>query len=192
MLQPNYRGSSGYGDDWAHTNAFRNWRLAIGDVVDAGRWLVSSGTAAPSKLAIVGWSYGGYAALQANVIDPDLFKAVVAIAPVTDLGMLKEEARGFVNFNLVATEIGGGAIVADGSPARHADRFKAPVIMFHGTNDINVGIRESRTMDAALRAAHATSSLIVYPGLDHRLDDATARTDLLTRSDAFLRTSLGP
>ena len=57
-------------------------RAAIGDVNDAGRWLVAQGIADPAKLAAVGWSYGGYAALQANVLDPKLYKAVVAVAPV--------------------------------------------------------------------------------------------------------------
>ena len=191
VLQPEYRGSAGYGDDWAKTNAFKSWRLAIGDVVDAGKWLVSSGTAAPSKLAIFGWSYGGYAALQANVIAPDLFRAAVAVAPVTDFGMLKEESRGFTNFTLVSNEIGSGAIVSEGSPARHADQFRVPVLLFHGDQDMNVGIGESRAMDSALRGKGKQSQLIVYKGLDHQLADSAVRSDMLAKSDAFLRGAMG-
>lgn len=89
VLQPNYRGSDGYGDEWYQKNGFQSWRTAIGDVTDAGKWLVAQGIAKPSALSIVGWSYGGYAALQSAVVEPDLFKAVVAIAPVTDLTILK-------------------------------------------------------------------------------------------------------
>ena len=64
----------GYGADWYGRNGFKAWDVAIGDVNDAGRWLVSEGIARPNQLAIVGWSYGGYAALQSQVLDPALFK----------------------------------------------------------------------------------------------------------------------
>ncbi len=147
VLQPEFRGSAGYGDKWYMDNGFKSWKTAIGDVCDAGRWLVAQGMADASKLAIVGWSYGGYAALQANVLDPDLFKAVVAVAPVTDLALLKTEAAAYTNGHLVAEFVGSGPHVDAGSPALHADVFKAPVIMFQGDNDLNVDIAQSRKMD---------------------------------------------
>jgi dipeptidyl aminopeptidase/acylaminoacyl peptidase len=62
VIQPEFRGSSGFGDDWFRNQGFKAWRVAVGDVGDAGRWLVAQGIADPKKLAIVGWSYGGYAA----------------------------------------------------------------------------------------------------------------------------------
>ena len=80
VLQPNYRGSAGYGDAWLQRNGFQGWRTSIGDVTDGARWLVAQGIADADRLAIVGWSYGGYAALQAGVTEPGLFKALVAIA----------------------------------------------------------------------------------------------------------------
>jgi hypothetical protein len=58
VLQPNFRGSAGYGDAWLRDNGFKSWRIAIGDVLDAGHWLVAQGIADPAKLAVVGWSYG--------------------------------------------------------------------------------------------------------------------------------------
>ena len=189
VLQPEFRGSSGYGASFGH-NALKNWQLAMSDVCDAGHWLVKEGIADPAKLAIMGWSYGGYAALQANVVDPALFKAIVAVAPVTDLARVKAEARGYTNSTIVDRQVGSGDTIAQGSPARHADRIAAPVLMFHGDQDINVAVAESKAMDQALHKAGKTSSLVVYPGLDHQLEEAGARADMLTKADAFLRTSL--
>jgi dipeptidyl aminopeptidase/acylaminoacyl peptidase len=159
-------------------------------VIDAGRWLVSQGIADPHALGIFGWSYGGYAALQVNAIDPALFKAVVAVAPVTDLDMLKAESQGFMNHEAVGAYIGRNRTAEMGSPLRYAAAFQAPVLMFHGDQDINVGIAESRAMDAALRKAGKESRLVVYPGLDHQLDDSAARADMLKQADAFLRNAL--
>jgi dipeptidyl aminopeptidase/acylaminoacyl peptidase len=190
VLQPNFRGSTGYGDTWFKNNGFQSWRSAIGDVNDAGRWLVKEGIAEPSKLAIFGWSYGGYAALQANVLDPDLFKAVLAVAPVTDLNALKQEWEGWSNHQLVSREIGTGPHVREGSPAQNAGAIKVPVLLFHGDMDRNVGVGQSRMMESRLKGAGKKVELVVYPGLDHYLEDTKARTDMLRRSDAFLRATL--
>ena len=191
VLQPNFRGSEGYGDDWFQENGFQSWRTAIGDVNDAGRWLVSEGIADPARLAIVGWSYGGYAALQAGVLDPNVFKAVVAIAPVTDLNLFKEEWRNWSNFRIIRDFIGSGPHVRDGSPAQNAEAIRAPVLLFHGDLDRNVGVRQSRVMHERLRSAGRESELVVFPGLDHRLEDSAARADMLRRSNEFLRRALG-
>jgi dipeptidyl aminopeptidase/acylaminoacyl peptidase len=191
VLQPEYRGSSGYGDAWYQNNGFKSWRIAIGDVTDAGRWLVSSGIADPRKLAIVGWSYGGYAALQAAVIAPDLFKAVVAVAPVTDLAMLKSESLNWSDNMLRSDFIGSGDHIREGSPAQNAQKIKAPVLLVHGTLDANVNFNQSTTMASRLRAAGGKVQLITFEGLDHQLPDSTARTKLLGESDAFLQSTLG-
>ncbi|MDB5683864.1 MAG: peptidase prolyl oligopeptidase active site domain protein [Sphingomonas bacterium] len=191
VLQPNFRGSSGYGDEWFQQNGFRSWKVAIGDVVDAGRWLIAQGIADPARLGIVGWSYGGYAALQSAVVEPTLFKAVVAIAPVTDLAALKEESRGWSNFAVVQDYIGSGPHIREGSPAQNAARIKAPVLLFHGGLDRNVGIGESRLMADRLKDAGVKHELVTWDKLDHYLEDAAARTEMLRKSDGFLRTAMG-
>ena len=191
VLQPNFRGSAGYGASWYQQNGFRSWRTAIGDVNDAGRYLVAQGVANPARLAVVGWSYGGYAALQSAALDPALFKAIVAVAPVTDLDALRSESEGFDTQGLVDAFIGHGPHVTEGSPARNAAAIRAPVLMFHGDKDQNVGIGESRLMASRLRAAGKMVQLVEYPGLDHQLADSTARADMLGKTDAFLRGALG-
>ena len=190
VLQPNFRGSAGYGDAWFEHNGFQSWKIAIGDVLDAGRWLVTAGLADPAKLAIVGWSYGGYAALQSAVVDPKLFKAVIAIAPVTDLDALKEERRHWSDHEIVEQMIGDGPHVREGSPLRNVSRLEAPVLLFHGTFDRNVSYVESKDMAAACSAAHARCELVTFDGLDHQLDDSAARTQMLRKSDDFLNQSL--
>ena len=187
VLQPNFRGSAGYGDAWLRENGFKSWRIAINDVDDAGRWLVAQGIADPAKLFIVGWSYGGYAALQSAVVEPGLYKAVVAIAPVTDLKSLKEEWRGFSNYDLTRDFIGDGPHVLEGSPARNAEKIKVPILLFHGAHDRNVGIAQSRLMASHLEAAGVKHMLVTWDFLDHYLEDSSARAQLLRQSDEFLK-----
>jgi len=191
VLQPNFRGSSGYGDAWFEKNGFQSWPIAIGDVLAAGHWLVGQGVADPSKLGIVGWSYGGYAALQSAVVEPAVFKAVVAIAPVTDLLALKEQYRDWSNYELVKKFVGDGPHTHEGSPLEHADKIKVPVLLFHGGLDRNVSIEQSKRMAARLTAAGAKCELVTWDNLDHYLEDSSTRAQMLRRSDAFLRQAFG-
>lgn len=190
VLQPNFRGSAGYGSAWFGRNGFQAWRTAVGDVNDAGRWLIAEGIADPDRLAIAGWSYGGYAALQSQVLDPQLYQAVVAIAPVTDLDELRAEARHFTNYSLVDNFIGDGPHVEAGSPARNAESFNAPVLLFHGTLDQNVGVRQSRRMKDRLENAGKSVQYTEFEDLDHYLDSSSARQRMLREIDAFLAAAL--
>lgn len=191
VLQPNYRGSEGFGDAWMAQNGFRGWQTSIGDVTAGGRWLVGQGVD-PNRLAVAGWSYGGYAALQSGVAEPGLFKAIVAIAPVTDLALLWEEARNFANYELVRQFVGQGPHVRAGSPLHNVERIAAPVLLFHGGRDTNVGVVHSQRMDAALRSAGKHSELVAFPELEHDLGDSAARTQMLQRIGEFLEASLRP
>lgn len=185
VLQPNFRGSTGYGSDWFMQNGYQNWEAAIGDVNDAGRWMIASG-ADPKRLAIFGWSYGGYAALQANVVEPDLYKAIVAVAPVTDLGKHKADRRNWSDYAIVSQRIGEGPHLEKGSPARNAAAIKAPVLMFHGDLDRNVDVEHARLMDGKLKGAGKVSELHVYHNRDHYLEDGDIRTEMLRTSAAFM------
>jgi acetyl esterase/lipase len=191
VIQPNYRGSAGYGEKWMADNGFRGWQTSIGDVTAAAKYLVSSGIADPKRLAIVGWSYGGYAALQSAAIEPSLYKAVVAIAPVTDLSLLKKEAKDFSNGDLVADFVGSGANVRDGSPLRNAAAIKAPVLLVHATLDSNVNVMHSDKMADALRSAGDQVDYLRVKGLDHQLDDNDVRTDMLTKIGTLLDKTIG-
>lgn len=191
VLQPNYRGSAGYGDAWLNENGFKNWRTSIGDITASARWLASQGIADPGKLAVLGWSYGGYAALQSAATEPSLYKAVVAIAPVADLALLKEEFRGYTNHKVISNFVGSGPHVAEGSPLHNARAINAPVLLVHGDRDLNVGVGHSRKMDSALRSAGKQIELLTFKGLDHQLADSNARTEMLTKIGHFLDRTIG-
>jgi dienelactone hydrolase len=192
VLQPNFRGSGGFGDAWLRQNGFRGWRSSIGDITAGARWLVAQGIADPNRMAIVGWSYGGYAALQAGVTDPGLFKAIVAIAPVTDLQQLKTDAQRYTSASNVEEQVGSGPHVREGSPLQNVGAITAPVLLFHGDRDPNVNVIHSRRMNDALRGAGKRSELVVFQGLEHDLADGPARVQMLERIGAFLQTSLTP
>jgi dipeptidyl aminopeptidase/acylaminoacyl peptidase len=191
VLQPNYRGSAGYGDAWLQQNGFRSWQTSIGDVTAGARWMGTQGIADPARMAIVGWSYGGYAALQAGATEPNLFRAIVAIAPVVDLQQLRDDSRGYTNANLVDRFLGEGPHIVQGSPLQNVRRITAPVLLVHGNRDINVRIVHSRRMHDALRGAGKQSELLVFEGLEHDLADSAARTQMLTRIGALLRERIG-
>ena len=192
VLQPNFRGSAGYGAAWFGKNGFQAWKTAVGDVNDAGRWLVSQGVADPSKLAVVGWSYGGYAALQSQVLDPSLFKAITAIAPVTDLKMWRNEFRLSSSLRLIDDFVGEGPHIVEGSPARNVSAFASPVLLVHGDADQNVYVDHSREMESELRKAGKSVEYIEFDGVAHSIDDSTMRARMLSSIDAFLTRNLNP
>lgn len=191
VLQPQYRGSAGFGDAWLNQNGFKNWRTSIGDITASAKWLASEGIADANRIAIVGWSYGGYAALQSAATEPKLYKAVAAIAPVTDLQMLKDEYKPYSSGQIVADFVGSGPHLTEGSPLHRAGAIDVPVLLVHGDLDTNVGIAQSEKMDGALRRAGTPSEFLRFKGLDHQLDDSAARSELLTKIGALLERTIG-
>lgn len=191
VLQPEYRGTAGYGDTWLNVNGFKNWRTSMSDIAASTKWLAAQGIADPKRTAIVGWSYGGYAALMEGETDPSLYKAVVAVAPVTDLETLKQDAASYTNAKIVEDFVGSGPHVVEGSPDRHADRIQVPVLLAHGDMDQNVRFWQSQKMDSALQSAGKQVEFLQYKGLDHQLEDSTARADLLTHIGALLERTIG-
>jgi dipeptidyl aminopeptidase/acylaminoacyl peptidase len=190
VLQPNFRGSAGYGQGWLKRNAFQDWQIAIGDINDGAHWLAREGADA-KRMAIFGWSYGGYAALQSNVLEPDLFKAVVAVAPVTDLALLRNNSYGWSDYAYLRDFLGEGKHIKEGSPAQNAVAFKAPVLMFHGDIDRNVDVGHARLMDEKLKDAGRSSELHIYKNRDHYLEDGEIRAELLRTSAAFIEKAFG-
>jgi dipeptidyl aminopeptidase/acylaminoacyl peptidase len=191
VIQPEYRGSAGFGDAWLAQNGFKGWRTSIGDISAAARYLAKEGIANANRIAILGWSYGGYAALQSAETEPSLYKAVVAIAPVTDLSLLKNETEDFVSRNEIANVVGGGSNAAEGSPLRSVAAIQAPVLLVHGDRDLNVGFVHSQRMQAALLSAGKQSEFLSFEGLDHQLQDNVARAKMLLEIGQLLDRTIG-
>lgn len=191
VIQPQYRGSGGFGDAWLAQNGFKGWRTSIGDISAAARYLASQGIADPGRIVIAGWSYGGYAALQSAATEPSLYKAVVAIAPVTDLSLLKSEAEDYTNYKETAAFIGDGPHLVQGSPLRQAAAIQVPVLLVHGDLDVNVRFEQSQRMQQALQAAGKQSEFLSFGGLDHQLEDNNARTSMLTKIGQLLDRTIG-
>jgi dipeptidyl aminopeptidase/acylaminoacyl peptidase len=191
VIQPNYRGSAGYGEQWLNDNGFKGWKTSIGDVNAAARYLASEGIADPNRIAIVGWSYGGYAALQAAATEPGLYKSVAAIAPVTDLALLKKDADHFTNKREVAKFVGSGPHLVEGSPTNLAAQIKGPVLLAHGDLDTNVFIGHSDKMEEQLKKAGVQVEYLRYKGLDHQLADSQVRAQMLAKIAVQLSNTIG-
>jgi dipeptidyl aminopeptidase/acylaminoacyl peptidase len=191
VIQPQYRGSGGFGDAWMAQNGFKGWRTSIGDISAAARYLAKQGLADPNRIAIVGWSYGGYAALQSAATEPSLYKAVIAIAPVTDLALLKTEALDYTSYKQTAAFIGDGPHLVQGSPARQATAIQVPVLLVHGDLDVNVNFEQSQRMQQALQSAGKQSEFLAFHGLDHQLKDNEARSTMLLKMGQLLDRTIG-
>ncbi len=163
----------------------------MSDIRDSANYLVAQGIADPKRMAILGWSYGGYAALQSGATDPDRYKAIIAIAPVTDLSALRRDAEGFTNEDLTRSFIGTGSNLQAGSPLHQVAAIKVPVLLVHGDLDGNVRVAHSQRMEAALKKAGKPVEFLRYADLEHQLDDSTARTEMLIRIGNLLDRTIG-
>ena len=191
VIQPEYRGSEGYGEKWLNINGFRNWTTSMADIANSARWLGAQGIADPNRIAIVGWSYGGYAALQSAATYPSLYKGVVAIAPVTDLGTLKKDSSFYGRSEYIENFIGSGPYITQGSPLQNADAIRVPVLLVHGDLDTNVKFHQSQMMFDKLKSRGKDVGFLTYPGLDHQLRDAMVRSEFLAKAAELLDRTIG-
>jgi dipeptidyl aminopeptidase/acylaminoacyl peptidase len=192
VLQSNYRGSAGYGIDWAGEGGFRAWRTAINDLTDGAQYLVEQGVADPARICVVGWSYGGYAALMSGVEEPERYRCLVSIAGVTDPEMLIEDLKYFMNKHAMRKFISRDPeVTRRGSPLKRASEIRAPVLLFHGDEDVNVRIYHSRKMAKALKSAKKSFEYIEYEDVEHSIRRNGYRVDMLDRIGSFLDAHIG-
>jgi acetyl esterase/lipase len=187
VVQPNYRGSSGFGTAFA-LKGEGQWGLAMqDDLNDALLHLARKGIADPKRACIVGGSYGGYAAMRAAQRDGSLYRCAVSFAGVSDLAaMLKFDAR-FFNTGRARDWVRAQAPdLAAVSPINFPEQFTAPVLLVHGRKDRRVPVKQSREMAEKLTRAGKTVRYVEQPLGDHHLSREEDRLGFLKALESFL------
>ena len=192
VLQPNFRGSTGYGRAFVERGYGQLGAGMIDDLEDGVEWLVSQGIVDRSRVCVMGSSYGGYAALFAPIRSPSRYRCAISMAGIGDVrAMLRYDRR-----MLAATRYsrdwqrrvqGEERIDLDAiSPLRHAERLRVPVLIAHGERDTNVLPSQSRDMVAALTRLGAPVESVFYPRAGHGFSNPEDSIDYLRRVEAFL------
>lgn len=194
VLQPNYRGTLGYGDAFTRAAQGQWGRKMQTDLSDGVAALAKEGLIDPKRVCIVGTSYGGYAALAGVTLQKDIYRCAVAVAPVSDLPKfmiwVNQRQQGDSRSRrywaeLIGASSGPGA--AEISPARQADKAQGPVLLIHGADDTVTPIEQSRLMEKALKAAGKPVQMVTLPGEDHWLSNEPTRIAMLNAAVAFVQ-----
>jgi dipeptidyl aminopeptidase/acylaminoacyl peptidase len=195
VLQVNFRGSGGYGNAF-YRAGLRQWGGAMqDDVTDATHWAVAQGIADPARICIFGGSYGGYAALEGAVKEPDLYRCAIGYAGVYDLRLM------YTRGDIPQTEFGENYLkmalgedqnaLWDRSPIAHLDRLKAKVMLIVGGADRRVPPVQGENLHAALLKRHIAHEWMYERTEGHGFYDEANRTELLQRVLAFLDAQIG-
>jgi len=192
VLQVNFRGSDGFG--WAFTRAgFGEWgRKMQTDLSDGVRDLAGQGIVDPKRVCIVGASYGGYAALAGATLDTGVYRCAAAVSAPADLRRFVDwsrERKGAASFRYWTRFMGAEGdrkVLADISPASHADRVAIPVMLLHGRDDTVVPIEQSQIMADAMRRAGKPVEFVIQAGEDHWLSRGDTRLEMLTATMGFV------
>jgi dipeptidyl aminopeptidase/acylaminoacyl peptidase len=192
VLQPNFRGSSGFGRAFADAGRGQWGGAMQNDVTDAVRHMIASGAADPARVCIVGASYGGYAALAGAALTPDLYRCAISIAGVSDLPEMiyRASASGSATRHYWVRSIGdpgaNRAALDAVSPRHLAGQIRVPVLLIHGEDDDVVEIRQSELMQQALGRR---TRLVRLPDEGHYWDDWSRehRLTVYREVEGFLR-----
>ncbi len=195
VFQPNFRGSNGSGNAFRDAG-FGQWgRKMQTDISDGVADLARQGLIDPKRACIVGWSYGGYAALAGVTVQHGLYRCAVSMAGVADLpAMLNydRERAGDVSSSTRYWKAFMGVTstweneLKDISPKGLADHADAPILLIHGQDDTVVPIEQSQAMDRALQRSGKPVEFVSLPGADHWLLHEDARVAMLKASVAFV------
>jgi pimeloyl-ACP methyl ester carboxylesterase len=199
VIQPNFRGSGGYGLGYAREGWHRWGTRMQEDIEDCVARAVTAKGLDRDRVAIMGSSYGGYAAMMGAVKTPDLYKAAISIAGVSDLpDMLawekrEDETPGQEIYDFWTKRIGvpgpDDAMLEAASPRRRVAEIRCPVFLVHGTDDYIVPVEQTRRLNAALRGAGKRVEFIEVADAGHGDWEDDQEQELLERYIGLLKTA---
>ena len=199
VLQPNFRGSTGFGKKFIDAGNLQWGDKMQDDVTWAAKYLIAEGIADPKKVGVMGGSYGGYATLAGVTFTPDLYAAAVAIVAPSNLITLLESIPPYWEpIRKLFYERMGDPNTAEGkaqllrqSPLTHADKIKTPLLVIQGANDPRVKKRESDQIVVALRDRDYPVEYLVAPDEGHGFARPVNNMAMFASAEKFLAKHLG-
>ncbi len=187
VLQPNFRGSTGYGTEFIEKGKGQMGFAMQDDITDGVKWAVDEGLADAKRVCIVGASYGGYAAMWGIAKDPDLYRCAISISGVAALRREVNDFGNSIRGNLYKQQ--WQEMTPDFnavSPINAIAKIKTPLMLIHGKRDVTVDHVQSVKMHNAMTKAGKTVEFVSMPLADHYFTRQADRVTLLTAMDAFL------
>lgn len=197
VLQPNFRGSPGYGTEFYMRGKREIGRGMQHDIEDGTRWAIAQGFADPGRIAVVGASYGGYSALFALGHNPELYRCGISIAGVTDWTDIIKERRGEeykYAYQHFREWIGDPKLefLEQVSPVSFAGKITAPLFIVQGKDDRIVPPKQARKMEKALEKAGRPPQVLTFSNEGHRTKHEKNRVKLYQEIEQFLAKHLAP
>lgn len=202
VIQPQFRGSIGFGAE--HQSAgYGEWGgKALSDLTDAVDFFSKQGMVDRSRVCIVGASYGGYSALAGGAFTPNIYQCVVSINGIGNLNDMLNRVRNdrgrassslaFWEAQILGFEETNRDIAKQRSPELAASEFVAPVLLIHSENDENVHPRQSVKMFKALKKAGKQVDKVELKNEDHYLSRGETRLLALQKIVSFVNKNLAP
>lgn len=196
VLQPNFRGSAGFGFKFLEAGYGEFGRKMQTDLSDGVRDLAAKGIIDPKRVCIVGASYGGYAALAGPTLDPGVYRCAASVSGISDLGRFMESRtptgaprdNSTVRYwsRFFGTDGRNDPDLAALSPATHAAEVDVPILLIHGKDDTVVLFNQSQIMFDALRRAGKPVELVTLKREDHYMSRGETRLQMLQALVTFL------